>query len=61
MEDVLAVYQRPYNADYPVVCFDETRKERHGSPRSNLPAKPKQPVRQDDEYEKNGSASLLLW
>ena len=34
MEDVLDVYQRPYDADYPVVCFDETRKELHGSPAS---------------------------
>ena len=37
MEDVLDVYQRPYDADYPVVCFDETRKELHGSPRPGLP------------------------
>ena len=61
MEDVLDVYQRPYDPDYPVVCFDETRKELHGSPRPDLPAKPKQPVRQDYEYKKNGSASLLRW
>ena len=61
MEDVLDVYQRPYDADYPVVCFDETRKELHGSPRPGLPAKPKQPARQDYEYEKGGSASLCLW
>ncbi len=61
MEDVLEVYQRPYNADYPVVCFDETRKELHGSPRPALPAEPGQPARIDYEYERNGSASLLLW
>ena len=61
MEDVLDVYQRPYDADYPVVCFDETRKELHGAPRPGLPAKPKQPARQDYEYEKGGSASLCLW
>ena len=61
MEDVLEVYQRPYDPDYPVVCFDETRKELHGSPRPALPAEPGQPARQDYEYERNGSASLLLW
>ena len=61
MEDVLDVYQRPYDADYPVVCFDETRKELHGSPRPDLPAAPKIPARQDYEYKKHGSASLLLW
>ena len=61
MEDVLDVYQRPYNADYPVVCFDETRKELHGSPRPDIPAEPGKALRQDYEYERNGSASLLLW
>ena len=27
MEDVLAVYTRPHNADYPLVCLDETSKQ----------------------------------
>lgn len=61
MEDVLDVYQRPYDADYPVVCLDETRKELHGSPRQSLPAKPEQLARQDYEYARHGSASLCLW
>jgi hypothetical protein len=61
MEDVLEVYARPYDPDYPVVCFDETRKELHGSPRPSLPAEPGQTARQDYEYERHGSASLLLW
>jgi len=61
MEDVLAVYQRPYDPEYPVVCFDETRKELHGSPRPSLPAQPGTPLREDYEYERNGSASHLVW
>jgi hypothetical protein len=61
MEDVLDVYQRPYDPDYPVVCFDETRKELHDSPRPALPAAPGTLARQDYEYQRNGSASLLLW
>jgi len=61
MEDVLDVYQRPYDPEYPVVCFDETRKELHGSPRPCLAAQPGTPLREDYEYERNGSASLLLW
>ena len=61
MEDVLAVYARPYDPNYPVVCFDETRKELHGSPRAPLPAQPGTPARKDYEYARNGSASLLLW
>ena len=27
MEDVLEVYQRPYDPLYPVVCIDETNKQ----------------------------------
>ena len=27
MEDVLEVYTRPYDPDYPVVCFDESSKQ----------------------------------
>ena len=61
MEDVLDVYERPYDPARPVICFDETRKELHGSPRPDLPAEPGTPTRQDYEYKRNGSASLLLW
>jgi hypothetical protein len=61
MEDVLDVYQRPYDPGCPLICFDETRKELHGSPREDLAASPGKPLRQDYEYERNGSASLLLW
>ena len=60
MEDVLDVYERPYDPDYPVICFDETRKELHGSPRPAIPSSSGQAARQDYEYKKNGSASLLL-
>lgn len=61
MEDVLAVYQRAYDPALPVVCFDETRKELHGTPLGTLPAEAGQPMRQDYAYTRNGSASLLLW
>jgi hypothetical protein len=27
MEDVLDVYQRPYDPDFPVVCMDESTKQ----------------------------------
>jgi len=27
MEDVLDIYKRPYNKQYPVVCFDETTRQ----------------------------------
>ncbi len=44
MEDVLAVYERPYDAARPVVvCVDEARKELRTTPRGNLPTEPGSP------------------
>lgn len=40
MEDVLDVYQRPYDPSYPVVCMDESPKQLIGEVREPLPAKP---------------------
>ena len=60
MEDVLDVYQRPYDPKRPVVCLDEASKELHGTPRGNLPLKPGAPIREDYEYERHGVANLFL-
>ncbi len=60
MEDVLEVYQRPYDARYPVVCVDEISKELHDTPRGSLPMSAGQPLRQDYEYERHGTANLFL-
>jgi hypothetical protein len=51
MEDVLAVYERPYDPKRPVVCADESNKELHKTPRGTLPAEAGQVARQDYEYE----------
>jgi transposase len=67
MEDVLSVYQRPYDPERPVVCLDEKSKGLHSSPRATLPASPAQgdrpalPVRRDYEYKRNGTRNLFLW
>jgi DDE superfamily endonuclease len=61
MEDVLEVYQRPYDPERPQVCLDEARKELHSTPRGVLTCQPAQPVRQDYEYERHGTASLFAW
>ncbi len=60
MEDVLDVYQRPYDRKRPVVCLDEACKELHTTLRGRLPLKPERPVRQDYEYERHGVANLFL-
>ena len=60
MEDVLEVYLRPRDADYPVVCVDETSKQLINETRVPIKAKPGQPARQDYEYERNGTANLFM-
>jgi hypothetical protein len=60
MEDVLDVYQQPYDPQRPVVALDEKSKELHGTPRGSLPLEPGQPVRQDYEYERHGVCNLFL-
>jgi len=60
MEDVLAVYERPYNPKRPVVCVDETNKTLHNTPRGTLPIETGHALRQDYEYERNGTANIFM-
>lgn len=60
-EDGLAVYQRAPDPAFPVVCFDEGRKELRGEVHDPLPPAPGRPARMDAEYSRHGGASLLLW
>lgn len=60
MEDVLEVYQRPRDADRPVVCLDETTKQLIKETRAPIQARPGQPARYDYEYERNGTANLFM-
>ena len=61
MEEVLTVYQRPFDPAQPVICMDETSKQRVGETRIALPAEPGQPRREDYEYERHGVANLFLF
>ena len=61
MEDVLAVYHRPYDARFPQVCMDETSKQLVGETRTPLPAQPGRPRRIDYEYVRHGVRNLFLW
>jgi transposase len=60
MEDVLDVYEQPYDPQRPVVGLDEKSKQLHSTPRGSLPSEPGQPVRQDYEYERHGVCNLFL-
>ena len=60
MEDVLAVYTRPYDPRRPVICFDEASKQLVLDVAAPLPPAPGQPARVDYEYERNGTANLFM-
>jgi hypothetical protein len=60
MEDVLEVYHRPHDPEYPVVCVDETSKQLISETRVPIKATPGQPTRHDYEYERNGTANLFM-
>jgi hypothetical protein len=61
MEDVLDVYERPYDPMRPVVCIDEKSKQLLGTPNGSIPAKPGKPERIDSEYKRNGTANIFGW
>jgi hypothetical protein len=60
MEDVLQVYQRPYNPNFPVVCLDEASKQLIGEVAAANPPAPGKPARIDYEYERNGTCNLFM-
>jgi hypothetical protein len=58
MEDVIQTYLRPYDARYPVVCFDEACKQLFGEVR---PAHRRRgQARVDYEYERKGVCHQLM-
>ena len=59
MEDVLALYEKPYVAAQPVVCLDEKPVSLHAHVRPPIPAKPGKPAKQDNEYERCGTANVF--
>jgi len=60
MEDVLAVYTRPYDSQRPQVCLDETSRQLLAQVTPPLPVAPGRPARQDHEYERHGVCNLFL-
>lgn len=60
MEDVLHLYSLPYDERRPVVCFDELPVQLLGDLVEPLPMKGGRPTRFDYEYERGGTACLLV-
>lgn len=61
MEDVLDIYQSPYDAQKPWVCFDESCKQLVKEIREPIPAEPGKLERYDYQYERNGVANLFMF
>lgn len=61
MEDVLDVYERPYNPKEPVVCMDEKPLQLLGEVRESLPMKPGETAIIDSEYIRNGTCSIFAF
>lgn len=74
MEDVLSVYQRPYNPLRPQVCVDEKSKTLHSHTKGREPlpmcpaqegkegnpGKRGQVLREDYEYKREGTANIFI-
>lgn len=60
MEDILEVYKKPYDADYPVICMDESNKQHEQEKLKGTAAKPGKLERFDTRYEKNGVSNIFL-
>jgi len=61
MEQVLEVYQRPYDPKRPVVCRDEQPKQLIAESRLPVPAAPGQPAHVDYEYVRQGVCVVWLF
>lgn len=60
MEDVLDIYQQPYDPKHPQVCMDEASKQLVSEVIQPIPAKMGQPEIYDYEYERQGVANLFV-
>jgi transposase len=59
MEDVLALYERPYDPKEPVVCVDEKPVSLHAEVRTPHPARPGHLAKRDSEYRRCGTANIF--
>jgi hypothetical protein len=59
MEDVLALYEKPYIAKEPVLCLDEKPVSLHSEVRPVRAARPGHIARRDSEYKRCGTANIF--
>lgn len=61
MEDVLDLYEEPYEPKKPTVCFDEMPYQMVAEKRTPIPGRPGSPERYDYEYERRGTRNLFMF
>lgn len=61
MEQVLEVYQRPYDPQFPVVCMDEQPIQLVSHSRKPLPTRPGDSAKVDYEYVREGVCNAFMF
>jgi hypothetical protein len=61
MENVLDVYELPYDENRPVVCMDGKPYQLPGEAREPLPLRPGDHEKADSEYVRNGTCSIFVF
>lgn len=61
MEDILDVYELPYDENRPVVCMDEKPYQLLGEVKTPLPMMPGSDRKTDSEYIRNGTVSIFAF
>ncbi len=61
MEDILDLYQQPFDETYPVVCMDEKQYQLLDDRRAPIPMKPGITEKQDGDYLRKGTCSIFVF
>ncbi len=61
MEDILDIYEMPYDPAVPVVCMDEKPCQLLREAREPLPMRPGDAQKLDPEYVRNGTCSIFVF
>ena len=61
MEEVLNLYQQPYDEEHPVVCMDEASRQLIAETRQPLPLQRGRERRHDYEYRRCGVSNLFMF
>lgn len=60
MENLLALYARPYNVKEPVICVDEKSKQLLAQTRTPIAAEPGAVAKEDYEYRRKGTRNIFV-